>query len=416
MIDILELEKDKTRWSRYVAQRLQGDESLLKKILTTNKELKSARMDYQILKQSRNKIAQNRELDKKELARELKDKSKITKTLISQLEKYRNDLVSQLPNEVHPSVNHKGYYLVFQSHDKMEEKFGKTHGQIANQQNNIDLSRASKMSMPKFPLLKGDMAKLHRALSAYMLSFNAERGYLEYYLPYMVNHDAAFNTGQIPSLVQEMYSVQNVIRNEELFLIPTGEIPLINLYAHTKIKSSDLPIKATAHTPCFRREAGAHGKAAQGLKRQHQFDKVEIVELAHPHNIDQSFNQMIKHVSDLLMSLNLPFRVINLGYDDLGFASSRTYDFEVWMPISKEFMEISSCSDCNSFQTRRMSCKVAETKDFIFTLNGSSLAVGRTLIAILENHQEDGKIMIPQVLKPYLTFDRIKISSITTDQ
>jgi seryl-tRNA synthetase len=277
----------------------------------------------------------------------------------------------------------------------------KNHWELAQKLDWIDFERGVKLSKSRFSLFKGVGAKLIRALINYMLDFNAERGFEEISPPLLVNSRTMTATGQLPKFKEDLFKVCE----EDLFLIPTAEVPLTNIYQNEIIKDLSNPIKLTAYTPCFRKEAGAGGKDIRGIIRQHQFDKVELVAIAKPQDSDKVFKEMVKCASDLLTSLNLPHRLVKLCTKDLGFSAAKTIDIEVWLPAQQKYREISSISNTRDFQARRGLIRYKEDKKnrFVHTLNGSSLAVGRTLVAIMENFQtKNGDVIIPTVLHKYL--------------
>lgn len=281
------------------------------------------------------------------------------------------------------------------------------HHNMAQNTNMIDFERGVKLAHHRFSVLSGDIAKLERALISFMLSVHTSRGYLEVAPPYMVNTKTMTGTGQLPKFDSDLYKC-----DEDLWLIPTAEVPLTNLYAGEVLKEKDLPIKLTAFTPCFRKEAGAYGKDIKGLIRQHQFDKIELVKFSHPNTSYQELESLTKDAERILQLLELPYRVVELCTGDLGFASAKTYDIEVWIPSQDRYREISSCSNCTDFQARRANIKFrsGDSNEFVHTLNGSGLAVGRTLIAILENFQDDkNTVVIPKVLQDFMGKDIIEI-------
>jgi len=265
----------------------------------------------------------------------------------------------------------------------------------------IDFQRGVKLSKSRFSVLVNEGAKLERALINYMLDFNAKRGFKEVAVPYIVNRKTLTGTGQLPKFEDDLFKIED----EELFLIPTAEVPLTNLFNDEIIQESELPIKMTSYTACFRKEAGSAGRDTRGMIRQHQFDKVELVVISKPEESDDIFEQMVECASDLLTSLGLAHRHLMLCGGDLGFSASKTVDLEVWFPGQNRYREISSISNTRDFQARRAMIRYKDGKKnkLVHTLNGSSLAVGRTLIAIMENYQQkDGTIKIPEVLKPYM--------------
>ena len=268
----------------------------------------------------------------------------------------------------------------------------------------VDLQRASKLSGARFALYRGWGARLERALAQFMLDVHTkEHGYTEYITPYLVTEETMTNTGQLPKFKDDLFKTENF----DLYMIPTAEVPLTNIFANEIIKQTALPIKMTAFTPCFRSEAGSYGKDVRGLIRQHQFNKVELVWLTHPKDSMDALEQLTKDAESILQRLELPYRVITLCSADIGFSAAKTYDLEVWLPSQNTYREISSCSNCLDFQARRARIRYRDadkqSNELVHTLNGSGLAVGRTFLALLENYQQrDGSVIIPDALRPYL--------------
>ena len=273
----------------------------------------------------------------------------------------------------------------------------------------LDFESAVKVAGSRFVVMRGQVAKLHRALTQFMLDLHTnQHGYTELYVPYLVNHASLYGTGQLPKFGADLFHTQPATEEGQgMALIPTAEVPVTNLARDTIFDASELPVKYTAHTPCFRSEAGSYGRDTRGLIRQHQFDKVELVQLVQPEQSMQALEDLTGHAEKVLQLLGLPYRVMLLCTGDMGFGSSKTYDLEVWLPAQNTYREISSCSNMGDFQARRMQARYrsAEMKkpELIHTLNGSALAVGRTLVAILENYQQaDGSVVVPEVLRPYM--------------
>lgn len=268
----------------------------------------------------------------------------------------------------------------------------------------LDFDTGAKLSGARFTLMRGPIAKLHRALAQFMLDTQEKHGYEECYTPYMVNADTLIGTGQLPKFEEDLFSLEH--NDSKLYLIPTSEVTLTNTVRDEIVAVETLPIKLTAHTPCFRSEAGSYGKDTKGMIRQHQFDKVEMVQIVHPDTSYAALEEMVGHAENILKALALPYRVVSLCTGDMGFGAAKTYDLEVWLPAQNTYREISSISNCEAFQARRLKArfKNAEGKtEFVHTLNGSGLAVGRTLVAVLENYQNaDGSVTIPSVLQPYM--------------
>ena len=269
----------------------------------------------------------------------------------------------------------------------------------------LDFETATKLTGSRFSVMRGPMAKLHRALTQFMIDLHTnEHGYEEVYVPYIVNRDSLRGTGQLPKFEEDLFCVDD---EAGYYLIPTAEVPVTNLVRDEIIDEKDLPIKFTSHTPCFRSEAGSYGRDTRGMIRQHQFEKVEMVQLVKPENSWDALEELTGHAEKVLQKLGLPYRVMNLCTGDIGFSAAKTYDLEVWLPGQDAYREISSCSCFVDFQARRMQARWRNPEtgkpELIHTVNGSGLAVGRTLVAVLENYQQaDGSIAIPEVLKPYM--------------
>ena len=278
----------------------------------------------------------------------------------------------------------------------------------------LDFEMGVKLTGARFTVMKGQIARLHRALAQFMLDVQTqEHGYTECYTPYIVNGDTLRGTGQLPKFEGDLFAAKKGGQDGEeqpdhtaLYLIPTSEVPLTNFVRDVVSAESDLPIKLTAHTPCFRSEAGSAGRDTRGLIRQHQFDKVEMVQIVHPDKSDEALEVMVTHAEAILQKLDLPYRVVSLCTGDMGFGASKTYDLDVWLPGQNAFREISSVSHCDAFQARRLQARFKNAQgknELVHTLNGSGLAVGRTLVAVLENHQNaDGSITVPAALRPYM--------------
>ncbi len=272
----------------------------------------------------------------------------------------------------------------------------------------IDTELAAKLSGSRFAVLKGDLAKLQRSLISFMIDSAIKNGYKEYYVPFMANEESLIGTGQLPKFEEDLFKT-----SDKLFLIPTAEVPLTNLFRDEFLNEKDLPIKVTSHTPCFRSEAGSYGKDTRGLIRQHQFEKIELVQITHPNDSMDCLETLLINACEILNKLELPYQIVELCTGDLGFSSAKTFDIEVWMPSQNKYREISSCSNFTDFQARRSNIKY-KSKDgnnFVHTINGSGLAVGRCLIALIENNF-DGKetINVPSCLEPYFGSNEIKIN------
>lgn len=269
----------------------------------------------------------------------------------------------------------------------------------------LDFDTGAKLSGARFTFMKGQIAKLHRAIAQFMLDTQTEKhGYTECYTPYMVNRETLVGTGQLPKFEEDLFSTPH--NDSKLYLIPTSEVTLTNTVRDEIVAQDSLPIKLTAHTPCFRSEAGSYGKDTKGMIRQHQFDKVEMVQIVHPETSYQALEEMVGHAEAILQALELPYRVVSLCTGDMGFGAAKTYDLEVWLPAQNTYREISSVSNCEAFQARRLQARFRNANgkpELLHTLNGSGLAVGRTLVAVLENNQNaDGSVTIPKALQPYM--------------
>ena len=278
----------------------------------------------------------------------------------------------------------------------------------------LDFDAGAKLSGARFTVMRGPIARLHRALAQFMLDVQTqEHGYTECHTPYIVNADSLRGTGQLPKFEADLFAARKGGQegeeqpdNAPLYLIPTSEVPLTNLVRDQILAESELPVKLTAHSPCFRSEAGSYGRDTRGMIRQHQFDKVEMVQIVHPQKSDEALEEMTAHAETILQKLGLPYRVVALCTGDMGFGAARTHDLEVWLPAQNTYREISSVSNCEAFQARRMQARFRNAQgktELLHTLNGSGLAVGRTLVAVLENYQQaDGSIRIPEALRPYM--------------
>ena len=337
------------------------------------------------------------------------------KNQLSDIEKELSDIqlklsgmIKDIPNLVSddtPEGKDESLNKVIREHLEPKVLKSKSHLELTPE---ISLELGNKLSGSRFSVLSGSIAKLHRVISAFMIDEAIKAGYEEFYVPYIVNYDALEGTGQLPKFEEDLFKLEN-----NQYLIPTAEVPLTNLYREKIVSSNELPVKMTAHTPCFRSEAGSYGRDTNGLIRLHQFDKVEIVQIVEPAKSDEALEEILNHAESLLKKLALPYRVIQLCAGDLGFSSYKTYDLEVWMPHQEKYREISSCSNFLDFQARRskIRTKGGDSSTFLHTLNGSALAVGRTLIAIIENYFDEklSKIVIPECLKSRFGDDQIPL-------
>jgi seryl-tRNA synthetase len=324
---------------------------------------------------------------------------------MAEVEQQVQNLIVQLPNLPHALVP-KGKTP---EENEVVKEAGTTpvlpagamaHWDLIKKYNLVDFETGAKITGSGFPLYIGKGAKFQRALTQYFLDFNTAAGYTEYIPPYMVNAASAFATGQLPDKEGQMYHATE----DDFYLIPTAEVPVTNVFRDTILKDTDLPIKMTAYSPCFRREAGSFGKEVRGLNRVHQFEKVEIIQIVHPDKSDDTLNEMVEHVENLLISLGLQYRILRLCGGDMGFAAAITYDFEVYSAAQEKWLEVSSVSNFNNYQTYRMKCRFKDQEgktQFAHSLNGSSLALPRIYAAIVENYQTETGINLPEILVPY---------------
>ena len=350
----------------------------------------------------------------------IEEKKKQSESLSNEIELLQNDFdvlkteleeelfsMPNIPDKDVPEGADESSNLVLEEVIYKQSEGGPDHVEIGELLQLLDSNAANKLSGSRFVVLKGKLAQLQRALIRFMLDEAASNGYEEYYVPYIVNSESLMGTGQLPKFADDQFSV-----GEGKYLIPTAEVPLTNIFRNEAISIEDIPIKMTAHTPCFRAEAGSYGKDTRGMIRQHQFEKIELVKFVHPSESEKALDELVSDASNILDKLELSYRKVVLCSGDLGFSAAKTIDLEVWLPSQKCFREISSCSNFRDFQTRRMNTKLTDgsTKTYPHTLNGSALAVGRTLLAVLENFYETGVgVHIPKVLSTYLTFDLIEI-------
>ena len=336
-----------------------------------------------------------------EIKKNLLEKEELLNKTLSQL----NNFLLDIPNIPHQDVEagkSEEDNKVIKTFGDVQKKDSIDHLEITS---DIDTESAVKLAGTRFAVLKDDIAKLHRALISFMLDVAEKNGYEERYVPFIANSRSLTGTGQLPKFEEDLFKI-----TEDLFLIPTAEVPLTNLYADSILEQGSLPIKVTSHTPCFRSEAGSYGKDTKGLIRQHQFEKVEIVQIVHPNESDAALEGLLSNAEEILQLLELPYQVVQLCGGDLGFSSAKTYDIEVWIPSQNKYREISSCSNFTDFQSRRSKIRLNEDGNKILphTLNGSALAVGRTLVAIIENfYDEKNSIRIPKPLQKYLNKDVI---------
>jgi len=361
---------------------------------------------------------------KKAESRQISDKVKEFDDALATLEEGFRSILTRVPNLPHESVpvgaDESANLEVRRwgtPRDFAAEGFEpKDHVDLGVGLGILDQERATKMTGARFAVLRGPGAKLERALINFMLDLHTtEHGYREILPPFIVNDDSLFGTGQLPKFEADLFKLQF---ERDYYLIPTAEVPLTNLHRDEILNEKDLTLSYTAYTPCFRSEAGSYGRDVRGLIRQHQFDKVELVKITRPEDSYDALEQLTRDAETVLQRLGLPYRTVTLSTGDMGFSASKTYDIEVWLPSQKTYREISSCSNCEAFQARRAQIRFRRDgkskTDFVHTLNGSGLAVGRTWIAILENYQQaDGSVIVPEVLAPYLGIDVIAPMSST---
>jgi len=405
-----------------LVRNFKNAEALVEKVIEADSTRRSVQAELDNILSESNKISkeigklfQSGEVQKANIAKEktsqLKEKSKILSDTLGEAEEALNELLYQIPNipnELVPTGNSEEDNEVVYEEGEIPQLHDKAvpHWELCKKYDIIDFELGNKITGAGFPVYKGKGAKLQRALIAYFLDKNTEAGYTEIQPPLLINEASGYGTGQLPDKEGQMYHVGL----DNLYLIPTAEVPVTNLYRDVILKESDFPICNTAYTPCFRREAGSYGAHVRGLNRLHQFDKVEIVRLEHPDRSYEALDQMVEHVKGILQELKLPFRILRLCGGDLGFTSALTYDFEVFSTAQDRWLEISSISNFETFQANRLKLRF-KNKDgksqLAHTLNGSSLALPRVLAGLLENYQTENGVEIPEVLKAYTRFDMI---------
>ncbi len=417
MIDINLLREDSKTIASSLKER--GFDLDIKQYESLEKDRKVIQVKTQELQEQRNQFSKNIGIEKgkgndaSDLMSQVNIISDTLKELEGQLTIIQislNQFLLNIPNIPHESVpngNSEKDNVVVKEYGKPQNFSFKIKDHVdVGLNHGLDFELGSKISGARFAVMKGNIARLHRAIGQMMLDVQTqEHGYEECYTPYLVNEESLIGTGQLPKFSEDLFKTSKG-DDDSLYLIPTGEVPLTNFVRDTIVEESELPLKFTAHTPCFRSEAGSYGKDTRGMIRQHQFDKVEMVQISHPDASYQVLDEMVTHAENILQKLELPYRVVSLCKGDMGFGASKTFDIEVWLPSQNTYREISSISNCEDFQARRLKAryKNSEGKNkFLHTLNGSGLAVGRTLVAILENFQEEnGNIIIPKVLVPYM--------------
>lgn len=414
MIDIRLLQNDFETVSNSLGKKGISKE-LLEDLQKSFTATKIKRQDMETIQADQNRLSsmfglykkENKDINQlKEQIDQLKNKKHKLEDEVKKAEESLNSILMQIPNIPHDDVP----YGKDEDDNVVIETIGikkdftftpKEHWELGENSGIIDFSRGVKLAKSRFSALNGVAAKLERALINYFLDFNTKRGFSEWYVPFLANSKMLKGTGQLPKFEDDLFKIDG----EDLYLIPTAEVQLTNLYNDEIISKDDLPLKLTSYTPCFRKEAGSAGRDTKGIIRQHQFDKVELVCITTQEQSNDIFNEMVSCASDILTSLELPHQKVQLCTGDLGFSASYTVDLEVWLPGQNKYREISSISNTLDFQSRRAKIRYKDNKKNILchTLNGSSLAVGRTLVAIMENHQnEDGSINIPSALQRYM--------------
>ncbi len=414
MVDLRQIEKDFEKVSSALARR-GVDEKILERLKILFEEKKDIQKRLEAAQAEQNRKSRlfgeyKREgRDISQLQREVAENKERIATLNEELRLLEGrlyELAATIPNIPDPDVpdgesEEDNVELERVLEPAAFEFEPKEHWELAEINGWIDFERGVKIAKSRFSALRFEGARLERALINYMLDFNRDRGFEEVCVPFMANSESLFGTGQLPKFADDLFKVEG----EDLYMIPTAEVPLTNLFRDEILKREDLPLRLTSYTPCFRKEAGSAGRDTRGMIRQHQFDKVELVCITTPDQSDAIFEEMVACASDLLASLGLPHRKVLLCAGDMGFSAAKTIDLEVWLPGQGKYREISSISNTRDFQARRAKIRYKEEKKNlpVHTLNGSSLAVGRTLIAIMENYQQkDGSILVPQALRAYL--------------
>ncbi len=393
------------------------DLELIKKLSTARKRLitekESISAEKNILVKKFNEIETDSEKENlKNQSKVLENKINDNKTSLSQIQTELDNYLLTIPNipdEDVPVGKDETSNIINKEWGSIS-KSKADHSEIFKQNNLIDFETAAVISRSRFVVLRGEIAKLHRALINFMLTTHTEKyNYHEYNIPYLVNDESLVGTGQLPKFATDLFKIEN----EKLFLIPTAEVPLTSLHRDKMLSESQLPLRLVAHSPCFRSEAGSYGKDTKGMIRHHQFEKVELVQLVKPSESMKVLEELTLHCESILEMLEIPFRRVSLSTGDLGFSASKTYDLEAWMPGQNKYREVSSCSNFKDFQSRRLNIKYKDTatkkKDFVHTLNGSGLAIGRTLAALVENNFDNNIIKIPDVLHKFTGFKTIKL-------
>ena len=416
MIDLKEIKTDLE--NNIEKLKSKGCEVDIKEVISLQEKKNSTQTSVDELKQEKNNLSKRigQESANGSDVNKLKAEAEnINKKIDSEVDRFNSlqskfsELVAQIPNlpdDDVPRGDSEDHNIVLDEVIYRKEE-GLDHVEIGNKLGLLDFDLANKISGSRYVVLKGKLAQLQRALIQFMLDHAEANGYSEYYVPLIVNSESLFGTGQLPKFEEDQFSV-----GQDKYLIPTAEVPLTNFIRDKVLDGDELPLKLCAHTPCFRSEAGSYGKDTKGMIRQHQFEKVEIVQIVHPENSEKVLDELVTNAKSLLDHLELSYRTVNLCTGDLGFSAAKTIDIEVWLPSQNRYREISSCSNFKCFQARRLNSKAKDKsgKFIPHTLNGSALAVGRCLVAIIENYFDKNKgILVPKALKKYLKFDCIEL-------
>ncbi len=416
MIDLKEIKTDLE--NNIEKLKSKGCEVDIKEVISLQEKKNSTQTSLDELKQEKNNLSKRigQESANGSDVNKLKAEAEsINKKIDAEMDRFNSlqlkfsELVAQIPNlpdDDVPRGDSEDHNIVLDEVIYRKEE-GLDHVEIGNKLGLLDFDLANKISGSRYVVLKGKLAQLQRALIQFMLDHAEANGYSEYYVPLIVNSESLFGTGQLPKFEEDQFSV-----GQDKYLIPTAEVPLTNFIRDKVLDGDELPLKLCAHTPCFRSEAGSYGKDTKGMIRQHQFEKVEIVQIVHPENSEKVLDELVTNAKSLLDHLELSYRTVNLCTGDLGFSAAKTIDIEVWLPSQNRYREISSCSNFKCFQARRLNSKAKDNsgKFIPHTLNGSALAVGRCLVAIIENYFDKNKgILVPKALKKYLKFDCIEL-------
>ena len=416
MIDLKEIKTDLE--NNIEKLKSKGCEVDIKEVISLQEKKNSTQTSVDELKQEKNNLSKRigQESANGSDVNKLKAEAEnINKKIDAEVDRFNSlqskfsELVAQIPNlpdDDVPRGDSEDHNIVLDEVIYRKEE-GLDHVEIGNKLGLLDFDLANKISGSRYVVLKGKLAQLQRALIQFMLDHAEANGYSEYYVPLIVNSESLFGTGQLPKFEEDQFSV-----GQDKYLIPTAEVPLTNFIRDKVLDGDELPLKLCAHTPCFRSEAGSYGKDTKGMIRQHQFEKVEIVQIVHPENSEKVLDELVTNAKSLLDHLELSYRTVNLCTGDLGFSAAKTIDIEVWLPSQNRYREISSCSNFKCFQARRLNSKAKDNsgKFIPHTLNGSALAVGRCLVAIIENYFDKNKgILVPKALKKYLKFDCIEL-------